>query len=221
VEKDFEKFLTELKKKALDFGASDATIIDAAIISIENKIIEYCQQPLCKSFGKSANCPPYAMKPAQARKMVAQYSHALVFKTDVASKILISEKQFGAFKLIFEIAAQLEAHAINSGYTKSRGLAAGSCLAVFCRGSSCQVIEEDQLCRFPSLARPSMEAVGINVFKLIQDVGWEIYPITKKSDPESIPTGVLAGLVLVTGRGQRVAESGFRFQQSNNRRHRA
>ena len=37
----------------------------------------------------------------------------------------------------------------------------------------------------------------IDVFKLIQDVGWEIYPITRDSDPDSIPTGVLAGLVLV------------------------
>ena len=137
----------------------------------------------------------------QARKLVGQYSNALVFKTDVASKILISEKQFSAFKLIFEIAAKLEAYAINSGYTKSRGLAAGSCLPVFCKDSTCRVIEEDRPCRFPSLARPSMEAVGINVFKLIQDVGWEIYPITKNSDPETVPTGVLAGLVLVSDLG--------------------
>lgn len=59
------------------------------------------------------------------------------------------------------------------------------------------MIDEKNECRFPTLARPSMEAVGINVFKLIQDVGWEIYPITRDSDPESIPSGALAGLVLV------------------------
>jgi predicted metal-binding protein len=141
------------------------------------------------------------MKPAQARKLVGQYSNALVFKTDVATKILISEKQFSAFKLIFEIAAKLEAHAINSGYTKATGLAAGSCLPVFCKGSTCRVIEDDEPCRFPALARPSMEAVGINVFKLVQDVGWEIYPITKDSDTDRVPSGVLAGLVLVSDRG--------------------
>ena len=59
------------------------------------------------------------------------------------------------------------------------------------------MIEKDKECRFPSLARPSMEAVGINVFKLMQDVGWEIQPITKDTDPDSIPGGILAGMVLV------------------------
>jgi predicted metal-binding protein len=85
VDENFKKFIADLKKKALEIGANDATIIDALMISIEDKIIEFCQKPRCKSYGKSANCPPYAMKPAQARKMVDQYSNALVFKTDTDS----------------------------------------------------------------------------------------------------------------------------------------
>ena len=59
------------------------------------------------------------------------------------------------------------------------------------------MIEDRQECRYPTLARSSMEAVGINVFKLIQDAGWEIYPITRDSNPDIVPAGVLAGLVLV------------------------
>ncbi len=42
-----------------------------------------------------------------------------------------------------------------------------------------------------------MEAVGINVFKLAKDVGWDIYPILRDSDPEAVAKGMLAGLVLV------------------------
>jgi hypothetical protein len=42
-----------------------------------------------------------------------------------------------------------------------------------------------------------MEAVGINVIKLIRDVGWEIQAIDKNTKPESIPNVVLSGLVLV------------------------
>ena len=191
------RFLSELNKKALDAGASDATIIDVKIISIEDEIITYCQKPKCGSYAKSANCPPFAIRPAEAREMVGQYSKALLFKTDVASEILISEKQYNAFRVIYQIAATLDAYAIKSGYTTARSLAAGSCLPVFCKGKTCRVIEANEECRFPALARSSMEAVGINVFKLIQDAGWEIYPITRDSDPESIPSGVLAGLVLV------------------------
>ncbi len=190
-------FLSELRNKALDAGASDAAIIDAKIISIEDKIITYCRKPECGSYAKSANCPPYSMKPAETRKMVAQYSNALVFKIDVASELLISEKQHEAFKVIYQIAATLETHSLKSGYKTARSLAAGSCFPVFCKDQTCRVVEDGKECRFPALARPSMEAVGINVFKLIQDVGWEIYPITRDSDPESVPSGVLAGLVLL------------------------
>ena len=68
-------FLSELHNKALEIGASDATIIDAKIISIEDEIITYCRKPKCGSYAKSANCPPYSMKPAETRQMVAQYSN--------------------------------------------------------------------------------------------------------------------------------------------------
>ena len=146
---------------------------------------------------KSANCPPHAMKPAETRKLIGQYSKALVFKTDVESEILISDKQYDAFRVIYQIAATLEAYSVKSGYKRARSLAAGSCLPVFCSDKTCRVIEDEKDCRFPALARPSMEAVGINVFRLIKDVGWEIYRITRDSNPESIPSGVLAGLVLV------------------------
>jgi predicted metal-binding protein len=197
MDKKLAKFLPELQKKALKAGASDATIIDVKSVSIEDEIITFCQKPKCGSYAKSANCPPFAMQPTETRVLVSQFSDALVFKTDVEAEILMSEKQHGAFKVIYQIAAKLEAHAINSGYKTARGLAAGSCLPVFCKDKKCRVIEDNKECRYPTLARPSMEAVGINVFKLIQDAGWEIYPITRGSDPESIPSGVLAGLVLV------------------------
>ena len=190
-------FLSELKKKALEFGASNSTIIDVRIIPIEDAIIEYCKKPLCPSYGKSAHCPPHAPKPAEARKLMKPFQKALLFKLDVASKVLMSDESNKAFRKIYEIASQLETAAQKAGFVRAKGLAAGSCLPVFCKKNKCRVIEEDKECRFPSLARPSMEAIGINVFKLIQEVGWEIQPITKDTDTDSIPSGVLAGLVLV------------------------
>ena len=192
-----EKFLAELKHKALKCGASDTTIIDANKIPIEDEIITYCRKPKCGSYAKSANCPPYAILPKETRTLVDQFSKALVFKTDVDTEILMSELQHDAFRLIYQIAAKLESHAIESGYKNARALAAGSCLPVFCENKKCRVIEDRKECRYPTLARSSMEAVGINVFKLIQNVGWEIHPITRDSDPDAVPYGVLAGLVLV------------------------
>jgi len=194
---DLALFLERLKKKALDWGASDAKIIDAKMIAIEDGITELCKSPRCKSYGKNANCPPYALKPAEARKMVETFSKALVFKIDVEPAALISENNDEAFKPIYEIGAQLESFSIRAGFARSKSLAAGSCLHVLCKNKKCRVISDDKPCRYPTLARSSMEAIGINVFRLIQDAGWEIYQITKDSDPKKIPAGVLAGLVLV------------------------
>jgi predicted metal-binding protein len=197
VEKNLGEFLNGLKEKATKIGASDATIIDTAIIPIEDAIIEYCKKPLCASYGKSAHCPPHAPKPAEARKLLKSFQKALLFKIGVATKVLMTDESNEAFRKTYEIASELEAAAQKAGFVRTKGLAAGSCLPVFCKKNKCQVVEEGKKCRFPSLARPSMEAVGINVFKLVQDVGWEIQPITRDTDPDSIPGGILAGLVLV------------------------
>lgn len=190
-------FLEELKRNALELGANDAKIISTDIIAIQDEIIELCQEPLCEGFGTSINCPPYAMKPAEFREEIKQYQHAILFKTDVSPETLLSENRHEAFGKIHEIVTQLESLSIQGGYSESRGLAAGSCKPVFCPDYECQALIDGASCRYDDLARPSMEALGINVFKLIEDVGWEIHHLTSESDPVSVPGGVLAGLVLV------------------------
>ncbi len=42
-----------------------------------------------------------------------------------------------------------------------------------------------------------MEAVGINVFRVMERVGWEIHRITDQDVARSTAKGVLAGLVLI------------------------
>jgi len=190
-------FLEELKQNALDLGANDAKIISTDMISIQDEIIELCREPLCEGFGTSINCPPHAMIPAEFRKEIKGFHNALLFKTDVAPEILLSEKRHEAFRKIYEIVIQLETLAMQGGYSQSRGLAAGSCKPVFCTDYDCQALIDGASCRYDDQARPSMEALGINVFKLIEDVGWEIHHLTCESDPASVPGGVLAGLVLV------------------------
>ncbi|MFH2219746.1 MAG: DUF2284 domain-containing protein [Pseudomonadota bacterium] len=190
-------FLQKLKEDALTMGANDAKVISTDIISIQDEIIEICRDPLCEGFGTSINCPPYAMKPARFREEIRQYPNALLFKTDVDPEILLSKKRHAAFRKIYEIAARLETLCTEAGYSRSKGLAAGSCKPVFCPDYDCQALIDGSSCRYDALARPSMEALGINVFKLIGDVGWEIHRLTRESDPAVVPGGVLAGLVLV------------------------
>jgi predicted metal-binding protein len=139
VEKNLGAFLNELKKKVTKIGVSYATIIDTAIIPIEDAIIEYCKKPLCASCGKSAHCPPHAPKPAEARKLLKSFQKALLFKLGVATKVLMTDESNEAFRKIYEIASELEAAAQKAGFVRTKGLAAGSCLPVFCKKNKCHL----------------------------------------------------------------------------------
>jgi predicted metal-binding protein len=189
--------LIKLKASAQELGASDAKIISTKIIPIENEIIDFCKDPLCESYGKSFYCPPYAMNPQKTKALISDYDDALIFKINVSTKILLSQARFNEFRRIFEITAHLELFAIEIGFSRSRGFAAGSCKPVFCPEYQCQALVNGKTCRYSDKARPSMEAVGINVFKLVSRIGWEIKKITESSDPEVLRKGILVGLVLV------------------------
>jgi predicted metal-binding protein len=192
-----EARIEKLRKHALDVGAHDAKVIPSSLISIEDQVLEMCKKPFCDGYGKSANCPPHTMKPGDFREFIKAYDHAIIFKIDVSVADMMSDKREGAFTRIYEIATNVEAAAKADGLELSTGYAAGSCKPVFCQEHKvCQVLV-DKTCRNPSLARPSMEAVGMNVMKAVQDAGWEIQEINTDSDPDSFPDVVLAGLVLV------------------------
>jgi predicted metal-binding protein len=188
----------KLQKKALELGASEAKIISVDRIPVEDEVVEMCKAHLCKGYGKSANCPPHVMGPGQARGWIEKYETALFFKIDVPPQVLLSEDRFKTFKRVYLITSKLEASARDEGFPHAAGLAAGSCKPVFCKGRSCDALTDQGECRYPTLGRPSMEAVGINVFKLSKDVGWDIHTILKDSDPEGVPKGMLAGLLLLS-----------------------
>ena len=43
----------------------------------------------------------------------------------------------------------------------------------------------------------AMSQAGVDVFRMATSFGWDIYPIGSAADPERIPKGTLAGLVVV------------------------
>jgi len=189
--------LNELITKACNLGASDAEIISTTSIPVEDDVIDFCKEPLCESYGQSINCPPHAMQPDRFREIANKYENAIIFKIDVSPRVLMSEDRFDEFIKIYEIVTRLEAFAAEAGFSESKGFAAGSCKPVFCPEYQCQALIDGESCRYPDIARPSMEAVGVNVFKLVRSVGWEIHKISKDRDPESFPNGILVGMLLV------------------------
>jgi len=192
-----------LQQEAMRLGATDSKVIKAADIPVEDAIVEMCRPPACDGYGKSANCPPFVMGPPEARAWISQFDKAVFFKIDVEPELLFSEEQFGPFRDIFMIVARLEHRAIELGWKGSRGLGAGSCKPVFCPDVPCAALTGEGKCRFPDVARPSIEALGVNVFKLAKRVHWPIHEITRATDPKEIPSALLTGIVLIsTGKNE-------------------
>ncbi len=187
-----------LVQHAAALGASDARLIASAGIRVEEELARICRDPGCPGYGQGANCPPHVMKPAAFRELLRAYPEALVFKFDVPTEVLLGDDRFEVARIVHETAAHLENQALACGYAAARGFAASSCKRIFCAAEiDCRVLSGNGDCRHPDAARPSISGLGVNFFELSRTVGWPIHRITSESDPDEIPMGLMAGIVLL------------------------
>lgn len=190
--------LEALMQLACRLGASDAAVIPTSEISVEDDLATLCQEPQCENYGLSTSCPPHVAGPGGFRKLQKKHQHAVFFKIEVPSEILLSSQRREVFQLLHEIAADIEQAAVKMGYSQSKAFAGGSCKNLFCRDHiDCRVVAEGGACRNPHRARPSMSGFGINVSKLMESAGWHMDRITRDTDPDDVPLGSVCGLVLV------------------------
>ncbi|MFC1902905.1 DUF2284 domain-containing protein [Chloroflexota bacterium] len=199
LQQDLERYV----QMALQLGAADAIIITANMVVIDERVRAKCIVPLCTSYGKSANCPPYAMELDLVRGVVGKFRYAIFSKLEVpAEEIAGPEAREKRSAIPYtrknsEIVAEIEAEAFRDGYYLTMGFASGSCRSIFCYETDCNALMAGQPCRFPLKARTSMEAVGMDVYAMATKVGWDIYPIGRTTPPQQVPFGVMCGLVLV------------------------
>lgn len=190
--------LNQIKQLAIKLGASATKFISTRDILVEDVLAKLCQEPRCENYGLSAGCPPHVTGPSGFRELLKNYDQAIVFKLDVPSEILLSSERRDVFRLLHEIAADLEQEFVRMGYLHSKGYAGGSCKQLFCQEhSDCRVIKDDGRCRNPGKATPSMSGYGINVEKLMQVAGWSMSWVNRGSDTELEPMATLCGLVLI------------------------
>lgn len=198
LKQDLERY----KQTALDLGAAKACIIRAADIPVDERVVLKCQVPRCFGYGVCANCPPHAMKPAELRDYLKKYSWAIFFTMDVPAEVIVRDKttikeRVAAYQDVAKIVNKLESLAFYDGYYLAVGFAAGSCRHTLCGQQDGCLSLEGKKCRFSLTARPSMEAVGIDVYRLVAGCRWDIYPIGSGAVAAEVPKGTLAGLVIV------------------------
>ena len=197
-DKRIEFDLMELIKLSAGLGASDAAVISADEILIEDDLAKLCREPQCENYGLSASCPPYVSGPSGFRKLLNDYKHAIVIKIDVPSEILLSNQRGEIFKLLHEITATIEQSAVKMGFRASKAYAGGSCKKLFCNNhGDCSVLAKEGDCRNPGLARPSMSGFGINVSKLMEAAGMPYSMITDETEEGKTSMGTVCGLILI------------------------
>ena len=186
---------------AIELGASDARMVRAGDVPIDERVALKCRIPVCFGYGTCANCPPHSLKPEETRKIALLYRYGFLMKLNVPPPVIVRDREtikerVEAYKKVFDMVCRIESEAFYDGHYLSVGFAAGSCKSTFCYNVACTVLQGEK-CRLALRARPSMEAVGIDCYRLATEQGWEILPIGSDADAGCISHGTLMGLVFV------------------------
>jgi len=199
----FEDDLERYRKRAIELGATDAKVISSDFVIIDERVRAKCIYPKCDSYGTNAHCPPYSMAIDDVRKLVAKYKAGIFIDFRVSSDLVAGPRvaelglNIPSGLKMHEIVAKLEAEAFYDGYHLALGFALGACKLFYCSNEECSALIQGQGCRHPLRARASMEGMGMNVYTMAAKIGWDIYPIGRRTKPEDVPCGHRFGLVLI------------------------
>lgn len=185
-----------------DFGASDARIITATQVIIDERVRLKCSYPKCMFYGTNAHCPPHAMDLDLIRKIISKYRYGIFIRYDVPSEefagpaVARNSTRRGQQKM-HDIVTKLESAAFYDGYHLAVGFGCGPCKHIFCPTEPCSALTIGGACRHPSRARGAMECAGMDVFTMASMAGWDVYPIGGSVKPAEVPRAASYGLVLV------------------------
>jgi len=186
--------------KAIEIGASDAKIIPADWVIVDERARLKCYIPKCYAYGQSPYCPPNTPEPEFMRKALSRFKWAILIKHEVTPVDDFTGKGWAKahskhHRKVFEIIGNLESLASVEGYHFATGFAAGSCVHELCGGNACRALNGGS-CPHNLRARPSMEAVGIDVYNLVAKAGWDIYAC-HVAEGVTVPSAMSVGILFV------------------------
>lgn len=150
----------ELIRAALDAGATKAAVIDQSQIVLNAEFRKMCAQNSCGVYGRCYMCPPDIGPVEELMDRVRAYPRGLLYQT------------ISPLEDSFDIEGMSEAkhrHVLLSQRLEERiRPLLGRHLHLCCGG--CGLCErcarlDDQPCRFPDKAMPSLESYGVNVYQ--------------------------------------------------------
>ncbi|WP_201763865.1 DUF2284 domain-containing protein [Methanosphaerula palustris] len=181
---------------------NDLTSIPADIIAVREWTRFRCRFG-CAAYGTHFCCPPFVPSTEETRTMIAEYHSAVLARFDTATFPSgpdgLPPSRGEILRTVQQTIADLERAAFLAGYYRAFGMGASPC--ALC--STCVAQEmldagttptpaDAVRCRQKKVMRPSMEALGIDVFETVKNAGHSIEVLTGRDDPP-----IYFGLVLL------------------------
>ncbi|HHY42090.1 MAG TPA: DUF2284 domain-containing protein [Thermoanaerobacterales bacterium] len=164
----------ELQNSALSYNhVTSAKLIHTRDIVVDERVRYQCSYSGCRDYGKRFMCPPYTLSVDEFKKVLARYYMALLVQlTGTVNDKVNWEPETNQWALkLHDIIYKLEKEAFGLGFPFAAGLIGGSCkLCTACpaeKDTSARCVNREK-------ARPSMEAMGIDVLSTCNKVGLEI-----------------------------------------------
>lgn len=157
-------------------GATDVLLIDAASIVVDERVRLKCQVPHCDSYGMNLMCPPYLPSIDEFRKCLSKYEYALLLQVSAHVNVSSARREvFIPAKQLHELVNRAEREAFIAGFRFAAGFIGGCCRLC----EECVVVRGEKKCRHPFKARPSMEAMGIDVIVTAEQAGLPLsFPVS-------------------------------------------
>jgi predicted metal-binding protein len=173
-----ELTLSKLKEQ----GASAAVLLNACDIVVDERVRLKCRVPLCDSYHRNLMCPPYVPTVAEFRDVLNRYTMAILIQVSADLEMTCenapTEEVFIPAKKLHELVNFGEKEVFAAGFRFAAGFIGGCCRLC----DECVAVDGGTRCRFPFKARPSMEAMGIDVMATAEKAGLSIdsFPINSR-----------------------------------------
>jgi len=161
-------------------GATRTALIKAKDVVVDSRVRLKCRIPICEAYGRNLMCPPHLPPVEEFRTALAKFCDALLIQFTVPlQKTPEGPKKdvFAAAERLHELVNLGEKTAFEEGFRFATGLIGGCCRLC----DECEGVKPGARCAHPFKARPSMEAMGIDVTATTENAGLEVpsYPIDR------------------------------------------
>ncbi len=164
----------ELGSVFAHFGFDDFKWIDGQDIVVKHWVRFKCRF-MCDEYGASAVCPPNIPSVRDCREFFAEYDEVAILRKHMTYDARTSDEVL--FEVIDENLLELEEYLFFAGYYKVFALPMTVCY-------QCDECTGDIMsCKYKDKARPNPEALGVDVFQTVRNVGYPL-EVLKRSGQE-------------------------------------